>query len=101
MTFEDYRASLADTITLRWEDFDRRHPEVYRQIVATALDAYASGERYLSMKWIFEVIRRTVRRDEDEPVALNNDYSAVVTRKLVAEHPELAPLFHTRRRRSG
>ncbi len=90
--------SLEDDIELRWRNFSARHPEVYRNIVNIAKHAKDQGKTYLSMKWIFEVLRGSAPRDYDSPVALNNDYTAPAVRQLKAEYPELGELFRTRKR---
>lgn len=88
-----------DDIELRFRDFDRRHPEVYSAIERIAHRRLDSGARRLSMKWCFEVVREgDWRGDEHSPVKLNNDFSALYTRKLVAQYPELSELFRTRKR---
>lgn len=83
------------------EDFEvwiAKHPEVYSRVLHIASHAMDRGEKRLSMKGIFEDIRGEVRREKDSPVALNNNYTAPMTRKLIADYPVLKPLFRTRER---
>jgi hypothetical protein len=86
-----------DTIQLRWEEFNRRTPFVFNEIIRIAAQAKDRGETRLSMKYCFEVLRRSIPRGGNI-VALNNDFSSVCTRQLIQERPDLAGLFHTRRR---
>lgn len=89
-----------DDIEVRFHDFDRRHPEVFQAIVRIATRRLDAGVRYISMKWIFECLRTdpSIIRDGYEVVKVNNNYTALYTRKIAKLYPELAPLFRTRRR---
>lgn len=89
---------LFDDHQLAWQRYDARHPAVFAQIVHLAEREQARGESRVSMKYIFESIRKYAPRIDGEPVALNNNWTAVVTRQVIAERPDLAPLFRTRRR---
>lgn len=93
--------STIDDPATRWHAFSAKHPDVYPQIVRLAYERIDAGDRRVSMKLIFELLRRYVPRDADSPVALNNTYTAPATRQLVAEHPDLAPYFHMRERRGS
>jgi len=86
-----------DTITLRWQEFSRKHPYVMSDIIRIAAQAKDRGETRLAMRWIFDSIRREVPRN-GEVVALNNDFCAPATRQLQEERKDLASLFRTRRR---
>lgn len=91
--------SATDDPATRWRTFSVKHPDVYPQIVRLAYERVDAGDRRISMKLIFELLRRYVPRDADSPVALNNTYTSVATRQLISEHPDLAPYFHMRSRR--
>lgn len=89
-----------DDIAVRFANFDRAHPEVFSAIVRIATRRLDAGATYLSMKWIYECLRTdpSILRDRGEVVKVNNDFTALYTRKLVEQFPELRPLFRTRRR---
>lgn len=93
-------ATGEDDIELRFLQFDRAHPAVFEQIARIAHRRLDAGARRISMKWCFEVVREgDWTGDSHSPVKLNNDFSALYTRKLIARYPELAPLFKTRKRK--
>lgn len=89
-----------DDIELRFHRFDEDHPEVFQAIARIALRRLDAGCNYLSMKWIYECLRTdsSILRDKGEVVKVNNNHTALYARKLVAQYPELAPLFRTRKR---
>lgn len=84
--------------------FDRFHaanPHVYTALRYVALWCVRNG-RKMGMKAIYERVRweYSVQTDE-EPYRLNNNYTAYYARLLMADEPELAGYFETRRTRAN
>lgn len=91
-------------IQLRFEDFHRRHPEVYAELLRLCRQWRLTGHTAWSIKGAFEVLRwqRHIAglADDHEAYRLNNNYTARYARLLVREHPELEGLFELRELRS-
>ena len=86
-----------DNHTVAWREFIRKHPFVMSRLIEETEKLVADGHTRVSVKHLFEIIRREVPRD-GEPVALNNNFSACAARQIAEERPDLAPLFKMRRR---
>ncbi len=54
------------------------------------------GAKRVGMKALFEALRQ---RHPHGMKGLNNNYTALYARRLLAEHPEWAPAIEVRRRR--
>lgn len=102
-TLATERTGRRRTIEERCADFDAAHPEVYAEIRRLALAAYRAGRRRIGIGQLVEVVRWNLATDaaDEDGYKVNNDYRAAWARRLVAEHPELAPLFELRARRSS
>jgi hypothetical protein len=81
--------------------FHRENPHVYRRLVDLARQwKHSTGGRRLGMKMLWERLRwEEHMRTTDEVVQLNNSYTALYARLLMAREPELRGLFETRRLR--
>ncbi|GAA1159871.1 hypothetical protein GCM10009654_15040 [Streptomyces hebeiensis] len=91
------RAS-GQTITEQFHAFDANNPHVYRALERMAARRLAAGATRVSLKDLFEDLRRQL----PEGVAgLNNNYTALYARKLIAAHPHWAAVFELRRRRAA
>ena len=73
--------------------FCRRTPEFMRAIAARSYELANRGNTRLSMKLLFEEMRYG-----DYP-KIDNSWTALATRRLIEDHPDLAHLFVTRKRR--
>jgi hypothetical protein len=90
------------TIQAAFEEFDRRNPHIYRLLRTMALRYHALGHKRCSMKMLWEFLRFSVSAETgDDPYKLNNNYTALYSRKLMDENPVLAGFFETRERRSA
>jgi hypothetical protein len=93
-----YQMSLAYfSIQARFEDFDRKHPEVCRRLVRLAFELKERGFKRCGMKFLFERLRwfYWVERG-DADFKLNNDFHSRYARKIMAEFPELQGFFEVR-----
>jgi len=87
----------------RFTRFLELHPEVYAEFKRIAEQLLTRGKRHYGAKAIMEVIRfhRAMSgADEKEPFKINNNYTSLVARKLIAEDSRFASFFETRELRS-
>lgn len=90
-----------DQIEVAFEKFHADHPIVYQELVRLARVWRASGHAKLGIKTLFERLRwewHVGGIRDDEGFKLNNNYTALYARKIMAENPDLAGLFETRER---
>ncbi|MFJ6752204.1 hypothetical protein ACIQNI_29075 [Streptomyces sp. NPDC091266] len=87
----------APTITDRFRAFDAQHPWVYRALEQLIEERLARGASKVGMKALFEALRW---RHPRGVTGLNNNYTALYARGLLAEHPQWAYAIEIRRRRS-
>lgn len=80
-----------------FEDFHRKHPEIYQTLKSTALKWVARGARRISVKALYEVARMNhwLSVSSGDPWTLNNNYTSRYARMLAAE-PELRGLIELR-----
>ncbi|MGV9790873.1 hypothetical protein [Streptomyces sp. NPDC003435] len=86
------------TITERFHAFDAQHPHIYRELEQMTACRLAAGATRVGMKDLFEDLRRDLPHGV---VGLNNNYTALYARRLIAAHPQWADAFELRRRRSA
>lgn len=91
------------TIQERFEAFHQANPWVYEAMVSLTRDWLARGHRRLGVGMLQEVLRwqygrATVGGDEFK---LNDHFRSRYARLLIAEHPEFAGVFETRRLRAA
>ena len=87
------------TTLQRFVQFHEANPEVYRKLESLAQGMWDAGRRRVGMKMLFEILRwqhylRTV--DTSSEFKLNNNFTALYSRLLVARHPEWEGLFEMR-----
>ncbi|MFJ7342409.1 hypothetical protein ACIQU3_19220 [Streptomyces sp. NPDC101110] len=85
------------TITEQFHAFDSQHPWVYRALEQLVAARLAAGATRVGMKALFEALRW---RHPHGVKGLNNNYTALYARRLLAAHPEWASAIEVRRRRS-
>ncbi len=92
----------AGTIAGRFERFHAAHPEVFDEIVRLARQLRGRGFERYSMKGLFEIVRHNhhIGKGPGEDFALNNDYSPLYARLVMATCSDLAGFFETRGRRA-
>ncbi|MFG2924254.1 hypothetical protein ACGFYA_22460 [Streptomyces sp. NPDC048305] len=92
-----HRAS-GRSITEQFHAFDANKPHVYRALERMAARRLAAGATRVSLKDLFEDLRRQLPHDV---VGLNNNYTALYARRLIDEHPHWGDAFELRRRRAA
>ncbi|MFE1197249.1 hypothetical protein ACFW6E_31545 [Streptomyces olivaceoviridis] len=85
------------TIAEQFRAFDAAHPWNYRSLEQLVEELLAAGAKRVGMKTLFEALRW---RRPHRVKGLNNNYTALYVRRLLAAHPEWAPAIEVRRRRS-
>ncbi|MEW2620911.1 hypothetical protein [Streptomyces sp. NPDC048106] len=86
------------TITEQFHAFDAHNPHIYRALERMAARRLAAGATRVSLKDLFEDLRRQLPDGVD---GLNNNYTALYARRLISEHPRWAAAFELRRRRAA
>lgn len=79
--------------------FCRRNAWFLPTLAERAFELRIRGARRLSMKQLFEEVRGQVT-DQGTTFRLNNDWTALASRRLVELYPDLGGLFSTRKRKS-
>ncbi|WP_198358345.1 hypothetical protein [Streptomyces fildesensis] len=91
-----YRAR-GRTITEQFHNFHARHPHVYRALERMTARQLAAGAARVGLKDLFEDLRRQLPHGV---AGLNNNFTALYARQLIAAHPQWATAFELRRRRA-
>lgn len=87
------------SIQRRFEMFHKTNPQVYTALVALARKAKARGVVRLGIGHLWEVARWTLWIEGGfiSGQRLNNNYRSRYARLIIAQEPDLASLFETRR----
>lgn len=88
-----------NAIEQSFNEFHVKHPEVYNQLVVLAREWRAAGKAKLGIKTLIEKLRwewHVAGFDEASGYKLNNNYSALYARKIMATEQDLDGLFETR-----
>lgn len=101
MVTHDVQPTLFDQprIDQSFERFLLECPDIYPAFVRIAMDLRRRGHTRYSADGVCHIIRWemiTAGRDRDG-WKVNNNYTAMLGRKAMAEFPELAGMFETRR----
>ncbi|MEV6512966.1 hypothetical protein AB0M61_43590 [Streptomyces sp. NPDC051642] len=86
------------SITDQFRAFDAHNPHVYRALERMAARRLAAGATRVSLKDIFEDLRRQLPYGV---TGLNNNFTALYARRLIDDHPHWARAFELRRRRAA
>jgi hypothetical protein len=97
VTRPSLRAGSRPTITDRFLAFDAQHPYVYGALERLTAQRLASGATRIGLKALFEDLRWQL---PEGIRGVNNNFSALYARKLIADHPHWASAFELRRRRT-
>ncbi|WP_107068184.1 hypothetical protein [Streptomyces sp. CT34] len=91
------RAGSRPTITDQFLAFDAAHPYVYAALEKLTTERLAAGATRIGLKELFEALRWRLPQGLR---GLNNNYTALYARQLIADHPQWASVFELRRRRT-
>lgn len=92
-----HHAGSRPTITDRFHAFDAQHPYVYRALERLTAQRLASGATRIGLKALFEDPRWQLPEGIRD---LNNNFTALYARKLIADYPHWSSAFELRRRRT-
>ena len=87
---------MDDHILNKFIKFHRINHFVYSEIVCIARNKKRSGHDHFSMKAIFEILRARVHNR----ISLDNDFSALYARVVMAREDDLAGFFEVRMRKA-
>ena len=90
-------------IKVRWLRFVTENPDVPRVLVRMARERVAAGDGYVSMRGLFEELRRRPdliagddQINDGRRVKLNNNFTRLATELVLQLAPELRKYFRTR-----
>lgn len=91
------------SIQRQFAAFDAAHPDVYEEFVRYARLLKSRGRDHYSADAICHVIRfhRITSGKDSSGFKVNNNYTALLARKAMAECPDLDGFFVTRERRAA
>lgn len=97
LPFSDMR-SIAE----RFADFCEANPEVFEEFKRLAWQDRLAGCKRISADELCHVLRRHFRHKQPDTqgYVINNNYTALFARRLIAEDESFAAYFETRKRRA-
>jgi hypothetical protein len=100
----DFLGTQPDRIERDFWAFHVSNPRVYAELRDHALHLRSKGRSHYGIKALFEVVRfhRALQtQDKCSEWKLNNNYTALYARMLMANEPELRDFFRIRVRRAA
>ena len=86
------------TIEEAFLEFHKLNPHVYRELVAMTRELVDKGNKRVSIKMLFEVLRwKHLLRTSGDTFKLNNNYHSYYARLIMLNEPDLKGVFETRR----
>jgi hypothetical protein len=88
----------------RFEEFNRRNPQVYSALESMAREIVNRGRRKIGIKMLFEVLRWNYYLETDDPNSdfkINNNYAPYYARLIIANNPNWEDVFELRTIRSN
>lgn len=90
------------TIAERFADFHARNPQVYAHLVSLARELVALGHERIGIKMLWERLRWSyAERTTGDDYRLNNDFTALYARLIMAQETDLSGIFELRDRRAA
>lgn len=91
-------AALEPTLQHRFDEFQRKHPEVYDELVRLAQEWRDAGKTKCGIAMLFEVLRwqRGIFRYRGDDFKLNNDFRSRYVRLICERDPDLGAMFDQR-----
>jgi hypothetical protein len=80
--------------------FHTENPKVWEAFVTFAREALAAGAKRIGARLIAERVRWEARIERRGAYKLNDHYTPMYARMLVAKNPELGPVFEFRENRT-
>lgn len=87
----------------KFEEFLALNPGFFDEFVSIARSLVDKGFTWLSSDWILHYMRiyRVLHVQSNSEYRINDHISSRISRKVIAECPDLAPYFRTRRLRAA
>ncbi len=90
-----------ETLQERFEDYHRRNPQVYAELLRLAMEAKARGLERIGIATLYETVRwelaiRAAEKNDAGP-RMNNDYRSRYARLIMDNEPDLREFFEVRR----
>jgi hypothetical protein len=93
----EYEPTLYD----RFVKFHYANPHVYETLLSLARAEQQAGQKRIGLKHLWERLRGELKiKTKSDDWGLNNSFTSLYARMLVHYHPDLAPMFELRRRRT-
>ena len=90
------------TIEEQFEAFHAANPHIMRRLVEIAWQAKAAGRNQMGIALLWERMRWDLFvESQGDEYKLNNNYRSHYARKIMADHPMLRGMFHTRELRAA
>ena len=104
MNFDQLDCFTPDDKHLRkWQIVRQDHPELIPKLADLALKIKARGHKHWSIDALFHVLRfnsaLSTATPDDQNLKINNNYTSLASRDLMAEYPELRGFFELRVRK--
>lgn len=92
-----------ESIDRRFQEFHRRNPRVYEQLVRLARVAKHQGRARIGIKMLWEVVRWNLSADlrYDDVFKLPNELHSRYARLIMEQERDLAGIFEVRQLRSA
>ena len=101
LEWREYLPPHADKLQTGWLLCKEKHPQLLRKCYELCITAKRRGIERWSADAMFHVLRwETAATTGDLALKINNNYSALAARDLMAMHPELAGFFTLRVRKA-
>lgn len=97
--FDAAAAAPQQGLQARFEEFHRRNPQVFEELVRLARGLVERGHQRFGMATLFEVLRwqsMMATTDPSSSYKLNNSYRSRYARLMKDRHPELATSIELR-----
>lgn len=89
---------MDDGIQAAFEAFHEENPQVYQLLVGLAREGVQAGRNRLGIGNLFEVLRWKMNlRTTGDDFKLNNNFRSRYARMIMAQEPDLADVFETRK----
>ena len=98
---EQGRFTFTDADARSFAEYHAANPDVYAALRRFALEARRAGRAHLGIKALVERVRwYTTVEARGDAFKVNNSYAPHYARLLMAQEPELAGFFETRKSRA-
>lgn len=87
-----------ETVEQRFYRFHRANPHVYIELVRLARELHAQGHPRIGCQMLIEVVRWSHLKTSSDDFKINNSYTPLYARLIMAQERDLDGFFETRER---